>query len=71
MNKRDQQRIARELLHALRSEFLSRVARVPKEWNGHELRHLLADVAREQFAHRKLDRTRRIDYENTRLARNL
>ncbi len=70
MTKQDQKRIVRAMCDGLKKTMLEACDKVPAYWDGHELRELLADLAREKYATR-LAGIRRKDYENTRLEVNL
>lgn len=77
MNAKDKRRFIRELCNRIRDEMISKVANMPEEWDGHELRALLEDFAKESnfgactsaagramYQYRRTDRKRRKAYEN-------
>ncbi len=43
MTRTEQRRFIRELVRNVGRDLLKQVPRVPKEWDGHELRQLIAD----------------------------
>ncbi len=70
MTKADQKRIVREMCAGLKKTMLEACDKVPAYWDGHELRNLLADVARDKYVN-PLTGSRKRDYENTRLEINI
>jgi len=73
MNQLDQRRIIHELCENLQRNMLRKLPRIPESWDGMELRELLTDTAREDFAVRQRDNRLGIwrDYRNDRLIHNL
>jgi hypothetical protein len=71
MNRSDQRRIIEEMCRGLRAYMLENLHKAPAEWDGHELRHWLADTAREKYAYSNMSRARKREYNNTRLVGNL
>lgn len=76
MNRKDKKAFIRDLCNSVRDLALSRVKDMPEDWDGHELRALLAD----SFAVANLglcaegprgDRARRRAFKNECLIRNL
>ena len=51
MEQEEQARIVDEMLAGLRAYMVERLPRIPRDWNGFELRAWLADSARSQFQH--------------------
>ena len=43
MTRTEQRRFVRDLVRNVERDLLENVSRVPKEWDGHELRQLIAD----------------------------
>jgi hypothetical protein len=61
-------------LNSVRDELISKADQMPEEWDGHELRWLVADKFEWEQSHRKGPiawRKRVRDYTNERLTRNL
>jgi len=50
MNLEDKKRIVEEMCDGIKKTMLDALPYVPKEWNGYELRQLLADLADEKYA---------------------
>lgn len=70
MRKRDKKRFISEMCRGLRIDMLARVDHMPEDWDGHELRELLADLAREYYA-TPLKGSRKREYNNARLVQNI
>lgn len=70
MTKKDQKRIVREMCDGLKKTMLEACDKVPDYWDGHELRNMLADLARERYC-ATLTGARKRDYDNTRLEVNI
>jgi len=71
MTKKEQRKLANALLKGLRQSMNEKFNRVPENWDGHELRHWIKDLASEDLAYLKLPRQRGIEYRNDRLIHNL
>lgn len=75
MDKREQKRFVRELIHYVQTDVLDRIkdGRIPPEWDGIELRQFLSDrFQRAAFSHiLKENRKRWKAYKNTVLVNNL
>lgn len=67
MTPEDQREFISDLTLAVRTKILN--ADIPAEWDGIELRQYIADKFAEQVA--DMPRTRRREYSNTILIRNL
>jgi hypothetical protein len=63
MNAREKRRFVNELIGSVRTTILKRVAAMPEEWDGHELRRYIADQFLIQTT--PLDRRREHAYRNT------
>lgn len=48
MTKKDQRRIVRELLDSARKTMLESIVKMPKEWDGHEIRAYASDLFKMQ-----------------------
>jgi hypothetical protein len=70
-----QQRFVRSLCNSIRDELIQKIKdkKVPMEWNGHELRELLAEKFNfERTSTMQEKRSKRVkDYHNTRIVNNL
>lgn len=61
-----------ELMDSVRQEIYSKLYRTPEEWNGHELRQLVADKFNDATTLDKDERDKRYkDYLNTVITQNL
>ena len=71
MTRTEQRKFVRSLAITIAEKVVSKIesGRIPEEWDGFELRQLLAD----KFAHEsfKMDNTRKKEYNNTVLVNNL
>ncbi len=72
MTKHEKKRFVRDLARAVERQIIDDIAtnKVPEDWDGHDLRQLLAD----RFAHeagRPMDRARLKSYRNDCLIHNL
>lgn len=70
MTKAEKKRFIRELTAAVRDNLLKKVDDMPDEWDGHELRLLLA-AKFEREARFDMPRRRKKDFDNEVLVRNL
>jgi len=72
MTKRDQRRLASDLITALRETVNRRLKKVPEEWDGIELREWISDLAKENMVWKdSMTRGRKMCYRNTRLVKNI
>lgn len=72
MTKQEKRRIVREMLAGLKASLMEAVDKSPTEWNGVELRQLMADYATEKYTVKhSLDGSRMKDYRNARLNLNI
>lgn len=71
MDTQDQKRIVHELITSVEGGILAAIedGSVPTEWDGHELRQLVAE--RFDRCTSKMDRKRKAEYNNTVLVNNL
>lgn len=68
----EKRRFIRQLVKAVERTVIDALPRVPKEWDGHELREIIADAFDNQRTLRRTDQRRRLsEYKNERLCRNL
>lgn len=73
-NKREQRRFVKELCASIEKKILDNIklGRIPAEWNGIELRELVADVAdRSRAGSDIIGRARLRDYRNIVIINNL
>ena len=73
ITKEDQKRIICEVLDGVketltREEYLNRI---PEEWDGYEIRQLVVDHVNENCIWQEMGRTRKREYKEDRLVRNL
>lgn len=71
MTKADQKRIIREMTATVRKRMLDNAGKLPKNWDGIELRQWFADIVREDINYWTMDRTRRQNYVNDVAINNL
>lgn len=71
MAKKDQIRIIKELCAGMQRDAINLVASMPPEWDGHELRQYLADIAKNNVYGETMKGKRLRDYNNTLLVNNL
>lgn len=62
MSKRDKKRFIRELIKTIEQKLISKVDKMPKEWDGFELRWLIGE-AFNQFSTGNDERRRNFDNE--------
>jgi len=67
--KREQKRIAREILQGLSQTVHGELSKIPEDWNGYQLRAWIRDLMTERYVHELQGRLKR-EYENTRLVGN-
>lgn len=73
-NKREQRRFVKELCASIEKKVLDHIklGRIPTEWDGIELRELVADIAdRSRAGKDTIGRKRLGDYRNTVIINNL
>lgn len=63
MNSEEKQEFIKSLLHTMEADLLKMVPRMPEEWDGVELRWLIADAAAYHAGFG--NRERRAEYKNT------
>lgn len=76
MKPQDQKRIVKETCKGIEALVCGQIdaGKIPEEWDGHELRRLIADLADERWASISLcshPGKRRREYENTRMINNI
>lgn len=72
MTRKDQRRIARELLKSITAELMAKLPKIPEEWDGIEIRQWIADTfARERTLDRGRNKHRSRAYHNAVLTNNL
>ena len=71
MNAREKKRFIRELLETLSKSMREKVPDMPEEWDGIEIRQLLADTFAANTYPRLLTGKRKRDYRNEIHNRNL
>lgn len=70
MTKTEKKKFIKSLCDSIRDDLVKKVERMPDEWDGHELRELIADLAdRERTS--SMTGKRKRDYRNEVLVRNL
>lgn len=63
--------IVANLCDSIRDDVLTKIERMPEEWDGHEIRELLADEFERERTPCMKDRKRKKAYRNERYQRNL
>lgn len=71
MKASDKKRFIQDLLDGLRETLIQKVDQMPEEWDGFELRWLIADTAAENTFGNVTHKQRKAEYRNERLVRNL
>ena len=71
--KAGKRKFIRDLCKTVEATALAAVSKMPMEWDGHELREMLACMFDEQRSHimRGSGNQRRRNYDNERIVRNL
>lgn len=64
MTRKEQERFVKELIANVQADLVSRVADVPEEWDGHELRQWIADRFQLASFTLKENKRRWRDYRN-------
>lgn len=66
MTKTDQHRIVTELINSVSENLFAKIASVPEEWDGIELRQWVADTFNDESTQPRLLNGKRLkDYRNT------
>jgi hypothetical protein len=71
MTKTEKRKFIKDCLKGLEKTLLDRLSHVPEGWDGHELRHWIADRAKSELAYVPLNKIRKADYENDVIVENL
>jgi hypothetical protein len=71
MTKQDQKEFIISMCDSAKKYFLERIDKVPGNWDGIELREWFADIARGQFAYKKMGKERKMNYNNDVIVNNL
>jgi len=73
MTKKEQRALVLSMCRSHRKALLEKLKKVPSEWDGHELRQLFDDDAREQYLSRLMQENKRRmrEYKNTRVINNI
>lgn len=71
MNKQTQRKFARRLIGSIQKEILEKSGKWPKEWDGVELRWLIADAFRKVVWSQIGSRSRKMAYNNEVMVRNI
>jgi len=73
MDSNEKRRFIKDLCDNIKSTVVDSISKMPEEWDGIELRQLIADKAREStyILDRPENRKRRREYRNEVLVRNL
>lgn len=69
MNKKDQERIIREMLSGLEKKMIEALPKIPEDWDGLELRHFLNYMTNEYVV--PLDKKRLKNFKNVCIVNNL
>ena len=69
MTKQEQSEFVMDLIDGVKAKILERIDKVPEDWNGVELRHLIADKFMEET--RPMTRTDKKNYNNAVITLNL
>ena len=70
MNKQEKKRFIKNLTGSIRDELISKIDKIPENWDGYELRQLLADSFKQE-AYLKMTGKRKKDYTNNVIINNL
>jgi hypothetical protein len=71
MDRKEKEDFIEEILEVTKEKIMAKLDKIPEDWDGFELRQLIADYTREQIAYVKMDKKRFKEYENTRMVENL
>jgi hypothetical protein len=71
-SKEDKEKFITNLMDGIKQELLDKVSLMPEDWDGLELRQLIADYTKEQAEpERFMYKKRKKDYEMSRLIRGI
>lgn len=71
LTKEEKIKFIEDILDTMRGSLLKKVDKMPEEWDGFELRRLIADYAEEQIVFVRMNKARLRAYENNRIVRNI
>jgi hypothetical protein len=71
MDLAERRQLIKDLCANLQHYLVGRANEMPEDWDGFEIRELMADVARSRFAHRPMEGKRLREYRNIVLIKNL
>ncbi len=71
LTKEEKIKFIEDILDIMRESLLKKVDKMPEEWDGYELRRLIADYAEEKIAYFEMNKPRLRAYDNTRIVRNI
>lgn len=71
MNQQEKTKFVLDITENLRNTLLEQVPKMPEEWDGIEIRQLLADLATSKFNYQPMNRSRKRAYKNTIMVNNL
>lgn len=71
MKTEDKIQFVNDLLDGIKASILSKVASMPEEWDGHEIRQYIVDRTIEQAVFATMPPKRMRDYRNEVATRNL
>lgn len=71
LTKEEKIKFIEDILDTMRESLLKKVDKMPEEWDGYEIRRLIADYAEEKIAYFEMNKPRLRAYDNTRIVRNI
>jgi len=72
MNKKDKVRFIKDLCNSVKNELISKIDKIPENWDGYELRELIAQKFRSESYLMNDKRSKRYrDFENDVIVQNL
>lgn len=71
MTREEHKQFVNEMCNTIKARLLNRIADVPEEWTGYELREWIKDTVKEVVPMGKLTGRRRRDYVNAVIVNNL
>ncbi len=71
LSKSEKREFIRDLLNRVKASLLAKVNSMPEDWNGGEIRQLIADFVADEVNYIPMTRQRKRSYKNERLTRNL
>lgn len=71
MTKEEKQEFIETLCNDLKGFLLSKVDKIPEEWDGVEIRQLMEDAVTQQYNWTKMPRARKRSYNNEVVVRNI